>query len=195
MQTVVDPEDPETKKKISKLAATLRYMRMFEDDRVAMFGYDGSEASLLLGYAIVQGKGQPIVLGPDVPPLEMQKAYFDNKCVGVVAPNEEFLEQLLSLPGNEEQGKGLESYCGYDPYSPVTPRFCIVCRNTPGVDGKTIQGRVGGTGREVDPVTGFSWQTGLPILCYTMDEVWVHLLYERMSEPSNYARNRRPWDV
>ena len=31
-----------------------------------------SEESLLLGYAIVQGKGQPIVLGPDVPKLDMQ---------------------------------------------------------------------------------------------------------------------------
>ena len=26
-------------------------------------------------------------------------------------------------------------------------------------------------------------------------QTWVHLRYERMAEPSPYARNRRPWDV
>ena len=54
---------------------------------------------------------------------------------------------------------------------------------------------MGGTGRHTDPTTGFSFQMGLPIPCYTMDEVWTELRMYQLGLPSTYSRNRKPWDV
>ena len=46
---------------------------------------------------------------------------------------------LLFSVGGGGAKQGLESYCGYDAYAPVTPRFCIICKPTPGITGQQIQ--------------------------------------------------------
>ena len=55
-------------------------------------------------------------------------------------PLSPFLPVFPSLLCGWWRGKqGLESYCGYDAYAPVTPRFCIICKPTPGITGQQIQ--------------------------------------------------------
>ena len=99
------------------------------------------------------------------------------RCVGIIIPDEDRLKELM------DAGQGLESRCGFDPSSPVGPRFALVsvCSSFNVIlpleisahrspltcvyqvlnsdkTGKELQDYLGCSGRETDPVTGFSFQ-------------------------------------
>ena len=79
--TGVDPNDA----RIKKFSQILTSIGMYPEDSVAMFDYDSSEASILLGYAVVTGECKPIVMTRwDMDGLETtvegyQEAYNDNR--------------------------------------------------------------------------------------------------------------------
>eukprot|EP00960_Hanusia_phi_P031462 749300-Hanusia_phi.AAC.10 len=138
--TNVDPNDS----RIKKFSQILASVGMYPEDSVAMFDYDSSEASILLGYAIVTGQCKPLVMTRwDTEGLETtvegyQAAYGDNReqirCVGIIIPDEDRLKELM------DAGPGLESRCGWDPSSPVGPRFALrrqgrSCRTTSAAPG------------------------------------------------------------
>lgn len=157
----VDPED----ERIPKLSRALESIGMNPEDTVAMFSYDSSEQAILLGYAVVAGKGMPIVQTPDVEHPELVSCYKDNRCCGVITPDEESMSMLMQGEGSLK----LQSGCGWDPASPVGPRFCIVIdtHKTP----EQLQEEMNCLGRATDEETGLSFQLGLPVECHSFDSL------------------------